>query len=65
MTDPTPSPVPEPKPATIETGAGELPLPDSIQTRGHAARYGVKPLPEGSSGRRARLRKPSRAGVRY
>lgn len=64
MIDSTTPPAPERKPATIETGAGDLPLPDSIQTRGHTVRYGVQPLPEGASGRRARLRKPGRAGVR-
>ena len=64
MTDPTTPPSPERKPATIETGAGDIPLPDSIQTRGHTAKYGRQPLPEGASGRRARLRKPGRAEVR-
>ena len=63
MTDPA-APVPAPKPTTIETGAGELPLPDTIQTRGHTVRYGSQPLPPGASGRRARLHKPGRGGVR-
>ncbi len=50
---------------TIDTAAGELPLPDTIQTRGHRPKYGPQPLTDGASGRRARLRKPARGGVRH
>lgn len=65
MIDRKPGPVVGPAKATIETGAGEIPIPDTIQTRGHRPKYGPQPLAPGASGRRARLRKPARGGVRH
>jgi hypothetical protein len=52
------------QPAAPSTNGDKSPEPTEPPNRGRSRKYGQVPVPDGASGRRARLRHPSRGAVR-